>query len=142
MNNLAGSLNLTNTYFTNPAGFDNDYHQTTARDLAVLTKEVIKDQVLSSIVGTKEIVIQDNKGYQHHLFSTNSLLGVEEGVVGVKTGTTEMAGEALITQWKKDGKNIVIVVLTSQDRYQDTKKIIDFVNKYYHWLDVEQVVSN
>lgn len=143
MNDLAGQLNLTNSYFTNPAGFDNDYHQTTARDLAILTKEVIRDGFLSFVVGTKETTIQDTQSiYQHHLFSTNSLLGVEDGVIGVKTGTTEKAGEALITQFKKDNKNIVIVVLSSQDRYLDTKQIIDFVQKNYDWKELSQLVTN
>lgn len=133
MNQLAGGLGLSNTYFTNPAGFDDQFHQSTAKDLAILTKQVMLDDFLKKVVGTKMASIADQKNiYHHQLFSTNALLG-SDGVVGVKTGTTEMAKEALITQVERDGHAVIIVVLTSQDRYFDTKNIINFIFDHYRW---------
>lgn len=142
MNLWAGKLGLSNTYFTNPAGLDNQYHQSTARDLAILTKEVLKDDFLKSVISTKSININDESGvYHHQLYTTNSLLG-KQGVIGGKTGTTENAGEALITEVENDGHHLVIVVLASEDRYSDTSKIIDFIFSNYNWLSIEQLINS
>lgn len=139
MNLLAGKLGLSNTYFTNPAGLDNQYHQSTARDLAILTKEVIKNDFLKSAIETKSINISDESGvYHHQLYSTNSLLG-KQGVIAGKTGTTENAGEALVTEVDREGHRLIIVVLTSMDRYDDTSKIIDFVFDHYRWREIEDL---
>lgn len=140
MNQLASRLNLNNTYFTNPAGLDDQYHQSTARDIAILTKAVMADDVLKPMVGTKQAVISDQQQqHQHFLYTTNALLTTRNDVVGVKTGTTQAAGEALVTQVEKEGRKIVIVVLTSQDRYQDTNLIIDWVFANYNWQKAEQI---
>ena len=142
MNQLASQLNLNNTYFTNPAGLDGEYHQSTARDIAILTKAVMSDEFLKQIVATKQTVISDQKLlYQHHLYTTNALLTTRNDVVGVKTGTTQAAGEALVTQVERDGRKIVLVVLTSQDRYQDTNLIIDWIFAHYSWEKADQLIS-
>lgn len=137
MENLAQELNLDNTFFTNPSGLDSEKHKTTAHDLAIMAKEIMKDDFLKSIVGTKSKVISDVSGSrQHQLENTNSLLGVEAGVVGIKTGTTWEAGETLVTQVDRDDKSIIIVVMGSQNRYDETKAVIDWVFENYQWLPI------
>jgi D-alanyl-D-alanine carboxypeptidase (penicillin-binding protein 5/6) len=58
-------------------------------------------------------------------------------VVGIKTGTTLQAGETLVTQVDRDDHTLIIVVMSSQDRYGETIKIIDWVFNNYEWLQVD-----
>ncbi len=134
MNQKATELHLDSSTFENPSGLDQDQHQMTARDLAIISREVMKDDFLRSIVGTQSKVITTASGQKHNLQSTHHLLGEVEGVVGVKTGTTYMAGETLVTQVERDGHTVVIVVMGSQDRYGDTLKIIEWVFGNYEWV--------
>jgi serine-type D-Ala-D-Ala carboxypeptidase (penicillin-binding protein 5/6) len=138
MNSLAKELHLNQAHFNNPSGLDEITHQITPRDLALIAKEVMKDPVLKDIVGTKMSQITDNSGeIKHQLSTTNDLLGVVPGVVGVKTGTTPLAGEVLVTDWQHEGREVIIVVMNSRDRYADTKAIINWLPKNYEWIKLD-----
>jgi D-alanyl-D-alanine carboxypeptidase (penicillin-binding protein 5/6) len=140
MNQTAKKLHLDQTTFFNPSGLDASTQQSTARDLAILANEVMKDPLLREIVSTKETGITDTTGQLiHQLSNTNELLGKVPGVVGIKTGTTDFAGENLITERDKDGHQLIFVVLGSTDRYADTRKLYDWVDKNYDWKEVERV---
>lgn len=142
MNQTAEQLHLSSTHFDNPTGFDSPTHHSSARDLSVLAREVIKDTYLRKVVGTKELQITDitstNKFLLH---STNQLLGVDPRIVGLKTGTTEEAGEVLITLVHDNDRDILFVVLGSQSRYTDTQQLIDWIFNNYTWLPPEEVSS-
>jgi len=138
MNIKAAELNLTQTHFENPAGFDHDTQVSTARDLALLARELMKDDFLSQVVGTKTMTVTDITGvFSHELVSTNHLLGVEPGMKGIKTGTTWLAGEVLISQTERDGNEIVIALLASEDRFAETKRLIDWVFNNYEWHTID-----
>jgi len=64
------------------------------------------------------------------------LIGNDLGVVGVKTGWTEEAGECLVVHVRKDGREITTVVLGSQDRFGETKELIDWVFENFEWEEV------
>jgi D-alanyl-D-alanine carboxypeptidase (penicillin-binding protein 5/6) len=139
MNNLAKEIHLKDTTFQNPSGLDKEAQTSTARDLAILAKEVMKDDILREIVGTKQGSITDlTQGTTHTFTNTHELLGMVDGVVGIKTGTTEFAGENLITEVDRDGKSVIIVVLGSKDRFQDTRNIIDWVFSHYSWEEMKR----
>lgn len=134
MNASAQELGMTRTQFENPAGFDALIHKTTAYDLALLSKEIMNDPVLSHIVSTKNAVISDvDKTVQHSFVTTNQLLGVVPGIRGIKTGTTSQAGEVLISNYASDQRNLLIIVLGSDQRYQDTTELLDWVLSSYEW---------
>lgn len=137
MNNKALELNLKNSAFTNPSGLDAAAHYSSALDLSLVARELMKDEVFKKMVNTQQVQISDISDNNHYyLYNTNLLLGIEPGVVGIKTGTTDLAGEALITQIEKEGQRISIAVLGSQDRYADTKQIIDWIFSHYQWLEI------
>jgi serine-type D-Ala-D-Ala carboxypeptidase (penicillin-binding protein 5/6) len=141
MNQKAQELNLKQTQYKNPAGFDDDTQKSTARDLVILSKEFMQDEFLAQIVATKEAVITDVSGeFQHYLTSTHQLLGLDPTVVGIKTGTTEGASQVLITQFNREGHNIIIVVMGSEDRYLETMRLIDWVFNAYVWLDPQELI--
>jgi len=137
MNRKAVDFHLLDSVFSNPSGLDSTSHYSTAFDLSLLARELMKDQVLREMVRTQQVQIQNlSSNRRYYLYNTNLLLGIEPGVVGIKTGTTDLAGEALITQVEREGKQILIVVLGSQDRYSDTKQIIDWIFSHYQWLEI------
>lgn len=138
MNLLAIELHLSQTTFTNPSGLDEEGHQSSARDLALLAREVMKTPFLRHIVSTPTYVMQTASGEAvRELRSTNALLGSEPGVMGVKTGTTLLAGEVLITQVERNGRQLLIVLMGSQDRYGETRRIIQWILDQYQWLPAQ-----
>lgn len=141
MNLKAKELGLTESYFKNPTGLDEDGHMTTARDLTVAAKAIMMNDFLRTVVATKEKEVRSVDGMiVHPLTNVNKLLGEVEGVLGVKTGWTENARENLVTYYQKDGKTISLVILGSQDRFGETKELIDWIFKNYAWQ--AKVVSN
>jgi len=64
-------------------------------------------------------------------------LGVVDGVLGVKTGWTENARENLVTYIERDNKKIMIALLGSQDRFGETKELIDWIFSNYSWKEVQ-----
>jgi D-alanyl-D-alanine carboxypeptidase (penicillin-binding protein 5/6) len=134
MNQKAKDLGLLDTHFTNPIGLDKAGHYSTAKDLAKLTVEAIKNSVFLRIVSTSAVAISDVTGeINHFLKNTNELIGKLEGVRGVKTGWTQNAGECLITLTERNGEKVVTVVLGSQDRFGETQKLIEWIFTNFSW---------
>ena len=134
MNILAKQIGLTNTNFNNVVGFDTEEetHVSTARDLYLMTREAMKNGVFRKIVGTEETTIySDDLKFSHHIRSTNQLLFEVPGTLGVKTGKTPKAKEVLVYSYQKNGDEIITVVMGSDDRFGDTKELINFVNTNY-----------
>lgn len=134
MNERASTLEMQNTHFDNPAGFDSDYNYSTASDLSKLAKDAVANPLISKIVATKSIVLTDISGIKtYYVENINKLLGEVDGVEGVKTGHTEKAGEILLSQATRGGNTIIVVVLQSQDRFGDSEKLIEWAFANYHW---------
>jgi len=137
MNLLAEIYHLDHTSFKNPVGYDAPEHFSTARDLALLAREAMRDPVLRNIVGTtRETVVDTTGATTHDLVSTHKLLGVDPTVIGIKTGTTEEAGEVLITQFTLKNQSIMVVVMGSKDRYSDTQALMEYVRSAVEWKTV------
>lgn len=137
MNEKVKSLGLVNTHFSNPAGLDSADQYSNVRDLVTVSKVAMQNPIFASIVGTKEKIIKSKDGrFTHRLTNINELLGVVEGVKGVKTGWTEVARENLVTFIERDNKKIMIAVLGSQDRFGETKELIDWIFENYSWKEV------
>ncbi len=136
MNKKAANLNLINTRFDNPAGFDSPKHFSSAKDLAVITEEALKNAVLARIFATKETsIVSLDKRYNHELVNLNKLLSQVKGVLGVKTGFTEQAKENLVTLVDRDNNRILTVVLGSNDRFGESTKLIEWTYKNFIWPD-------
>lgn len=130
VNEKAKSLGMNNSNFKNPAGLDNQNQYTTPFDLTLAARELLKNPYLSKIVSTKEITISDvDFKYFHQLTNVNKLLGEIQGLGGLKTGYTENAGENLVSFYKKNGHQFVIVILKSLDRFNDTRNIIRWIEE-------------
>ena len=138
MNNKVSKLGLTDTYFTNPIGFEDENHYTTAYDLTQLSRLALKNDTIKKIIGTKSITISDNNyNIFHRLDNVNILLGTVPGVAGIKTGWTEQAKEVLTTLVKRENHEILVVLLKSNDRFGETERIINWVFNNYEWQNIK-----
>lgn len=137
MNKKVMELNLKNTHFDNPAGFDSPNHYSSAADLAKITEEALKNNQLARIFATKETnIVSLDKKYTHQLFNLNKLLSQVQGVLGVKTGTTDAAKENLVTLIERSGHRVLIVVLGSNNRFVETTKLIDWAYNNFTWQEI------
>lgn len=138
MNLNAQQLNLTNTHFANAVGYDDPDNLSTAHDLAVLTMRVFQEKPIAEWLSLKNYVVENTNGTNRHfLFSTNELLGGEEGVIAGKTGTTPLAKEVLVTISEINDHQYIAVVMGSEDRYQDTKLLLNWLKNNVQWRKVE-----
>ncbi len=135
MNKKAKSLLMKDSYFKNPNGLDDQDQYSSAFDLTLAARELLKNKYLSKIVSTKEIEVSDTDfKYFHKLVNVNKLLGEIEGLGGLKTGYTEIAGENLVSFYKKNGHEFVIVILKSTDRFTDTKNIVQWIDENVRYI--------
>lgn len=133
MNEKAVELGLTNTHFKNPAGFDDPQHYSSAFDLAEIAKAAMASPQIARVVSTKDTqILSIDKSKSHNLRNLNQLLS-EEGVIGIKTGFTEIAGENFVGLVDRNGHKILTVVLASRDRFGETKRLIDWVYSNFTW---------
>ncbi len=143
MNLKAKQLNLEKTSFNNPAGFDAKEQLTTARDLIRAAEVAMQNKDFAKIVGTEQKLVRSQDGTKTHLLhTTNELLGSTEGVLGVKTGWTENARENLVTYVDRDGRKVMVALLASQDRFGETKEIVEWIYDSYNWESVNYLTNN
>lgn len=120
MNELAASLGLEDTHFANPHGLDHPELYSTAYDMAILSLYAMQDDRIAEIVAYPEAVVA-----KHWLINTNKLLTTYPGTVGVKTGTTDNAGECLIAMVRRPQGTALSVVMGSKDRFLDSVLLLD-----------------
>lgn len=128
MNAFAARHGMTGSHFSNPVGIDAGDHYTTAWDMLLATEQLLADPVLAEMVATPEMVVtvggQDAR--EVYLVSTNQLVLNGESS-GVKTGSTDGAGECLVNVTWNGDHQMVTVIMGSVDRYADTRVLLDFV---------------
>ncbi len=142
MNEKAAELGLTNTHFVTPHGLDDANHYTTALELAKLTDYAMDNETFAKIVGTKSTTIYINN-QPRQINNTNELLGVLNGVVGVKTGFTNNAGRCLVTETKRNNMDIITIVLgadTKKDRTKDSVNLIEYTFSKYKMYNLEEQI--
>ncbi|MCD8308960.1 MAG: D-alanyl-D-alanine carboxypeptidase [Clostridia bacterium] len=121
MNAKAAELGANNTNFVNPSGLPDDNHYTTARDLAVIACAAMNNSVVREVVATKNY-----KGKYRSYSNKNKMLYNYDGANGIKTGYTVKAGRCLVSSAKRNGMDVVCVVLNCPDMYERSINILDF----------------
>ena len=146
MNKKAEELGCKNTHFVNPNGIHNKEHTSTAYDLALIGKFAMQNETIRKIVSTKQFSLPTTNKYtktdrifnnSNELISTYSKY-YYEGTTGVKTGYTGEAGNCIVATVKKNGFEVLAVVLggktTSKglsERYLDCKTLFDYAFNNY-----------
>ncbi|HVW66433.1 MAG TPA: serine hydrolase [Candidatus Peribacteraceae bacterium] len=124
MNARAKTLGLKQTSYDNPVGFDAPRQESTPRDLAWLAMYVLKNPEIAKRMSTPSTQIVSAEGHAMSLFHTNELLHEDSFVIAGKTGTTDDAGQCLLSIVEEKGRKYVVVLLHSRDRYGDMNVIL------------------
>ena len=137
MNGRASELGLKNTSFNNPHGLEDPEHYSTARDIALIWQEAMKNSTFRQIVATKthRIDLPDEEGYRF-LSNHNKLLKSYEYCIGGKTGFTKTAGRCLVTGAKRDDLELVMVTLNAPNDWQDHENLLNYAMNLYSKVDV------
>ncbi len=127
MNERARELGLTGTHFTNCTGLmDDPEHLTTARDIAIMSRELIKHDWIKEYT---TIWMDTIRGGEFGLSNTNKLVRFYEGATGLKTGYTSSAGHCLSATAMRDGVEYIAVVLhcaSSAERFESAKTLLSY----------------
>jgi D-alanyl-D-alanine carboxypeptidase len=129
MNQRAAQLGLTASHFVNPHGLDADGHVSSANDLLRLVQLLWDYPLFRQIVATPQATVNG-----HLLQNTNQFLGLYSYTNGIKTGTTDNAGQCLVAGMLHDGHQVVVIVLGSSDRYQDVLALYEHYQQHYTWV--------
>jgi D-alanyl-D-alanine carboxypeptidase/D-alanyl-D-alanine carboxypeptidase (penicillin-binding protein 5/6) len=124
MNAKARELGLCDTSFKNPHGLDDDDHFTTAKDLAVIASEALKNDTFRQITSTYKkhcVCGERERNYVNH----NKLLCKYTGCIGVKTGFTKKSGRCLVGAAEKDGISFITVTLDAPNDWSDHEALLD-----------------
>jgi len=136
MNKRAKELGAENTTFKNPHGLDEDGHLTTARDLAIIARELItKHEEILKLTSTYETTITHANGKSLCLVNTNKLIKFYNGLDGLKTGFTDNAGYCLTGSMKRNDMRLITVTMkapTKEDRNTDTINMMEYAYSMFY----------
>ena len=132
MNDLVSRWGLVDTHFGNPHGLDDEDTYSTAYDMAIIARYAMGDQVFADIVRRPEAIVA-----YREIESTNELLTIYSGAIGVKTGTTDLAGECLAALVDRPSGQVLCVVMGSEDRYYDARLLLDYYYANFAELHID-----
>ena len=145
MNKKAKELGLKNTNFMNATGLDDDEHYSSAYDMALIARELVKHKKVLEYSSNYEDYLRENTNKKFWLVNTNKLIKTYDGMDGLKTGYTEKAGYCLTATAKRNNMRLISVVMKESDskiRNNETGEILDYgfnlykVNRLFKKNDV------
>ncbi|MCI0767085.1 D-alanyl-D-alanine carboxypeptidase family protein [Bacillus sp. TL12] len=134
MNKKTKGLGLKNTHFQNPTGLPAKDHYSTAYDMSIMAKELMKYPLIRKYTGKYEDYLRENTEKKFWLVNTNKLVRFYPGVDGVKTGFTTEAKYCLTASAEKNGMRVISVVMgapTSKERNNQVTKLLDYAFGQY-----------
>jgi D-alanyl-D-alanine carboxypeptidase len=123
MNDKVAALGLHDSQFVNAHGLDATGHYTSAYDIAMLGRQLLRDPQLAQIVQSKSYTPNWDGG---PLENINLLLGNYPGALGIKTGYTDLAGATIVGAAERFGRRLIVSVMHSTDLYVDTTALLDW----------------
>ncbi len=134
MNDKAKELGLKNTRFKNATGLPEEDHYSTARDMALMAKDLLKYEQITKYTGMYEDYLRQNTDKKFWLVNTNKLVKFYPGVDGLKTGYTNEAKYCLTATAKKDDMRVIAVVMgspTTKERNTQVTQMLDYAFANY-----------
>lgn len=142
MNDKASSLGLKNTHFVNATGLDAEGHYSSAYDMSVMARELVRHEKILEFSSIYEDYLRKNTEKSFWLVNTNKLVKFYSYIDGLKTGFTKNAGYCLTATGKKKDMRLISVVMgseTTDKRSTDTLAMLDYgFNRY----SIDKVVSS
>lgn len=143
MNDRAKELGMVNSQFKNPHGLPVEGHYTTANDIAIMSRELVKHEEIHEYLTMwmVDINVGKNKDRVRTLANTNKLLKSYQGLDGIKTGFTTEAKHCLSATAKKNNLRLISVILSAEDskvRFNEAAKLLDYGFANYEGLCVAE----
>ncbi len=137
MNEKAKELKLSNTHFVNPHGLHDEEHYTTAKDMAKIAQEAMKNETFRGIVECAHIYLPEtNLSDKRYFINTNNLVSrmrypyyFYEKATGIKTGSTDKAGYCLVSSAEDKGKKVIAVIFKTEDlsvSHNESKALLEY----------------
>ena len=137
MNARAAALGMTATHFANACGLDEEGHLSSARDVAVMSREMLLHH--PEVREYCTVWMDTLRGGRTQLVNTNKLLKSYSGITGLKTGTTSKAGVCISASAERDGLRLIAVVLgasSGKERFEAAKTLLDYGFAHYDSAEV------
>ena len=137
MNARAAALGMTATHFANACGLDEEGHLSSARDVAVMSREMLLHH--PEVREYCTVWMDTLRGGRTQLVNTNKLLKSYPGITGLKTGTTGKAGVCITASAERDGLRLIAVVLgasSGKERFVAAKTLLDYGFAHYDSAEV------
>jgi D-alanyl-D-alanine carboxypeptidase (penicillin-binding protein 5/6) len=147
MNKKAAELGLKNTSFKNTTGLDEANHYSTAHDMAIIAKELVKHERILEFSSIYETYLRTDTEDKFWLVNTNKLVRFYPGVDGLKTGYTEEAGYCLTATINKDNMRLIAVVMgepSSNIRNSEMSTLLDYGYNLYQkevYITYEEIID-
>lgn len=129
MNDKVKELGLKNTNFVNPTGLDENNHYSSAYDMAMIAKELLRHEQILDFSSVYEDYIRVDTPNKFWVVNTNKLIRFYDGADGLKTGFTDDAGYCMAVTAKRDGMRLIAVVLGEDSgsiRNEETSELLDY----------------
>lgn len=141
MNKKAKELKMENTHFSNSSGLPVENHYSSAYDIAIMSRELLKHNDIKKYLSTyiEDIKVGKSKSSTQTMVNTNRLIKDYEGATGVKTGFTREALHCISASAKREDLELIAVVLggeTSKSRFEEARKLLDYGFSNYESLTI------
>lgn len=142
MNEKAEELGLTNTNFQNPHGLDTEGHYTSAHDMAIMARQLIKYDNVLKYTSTYEDYFNKSDGSRLWLVNTNKLVRFYPGVDGLKTGFTDNAGYCLTATASKNSIRFITVLMGEPSSDLRSKETTELLNYAFNNYKLNTIIDN
>lgn len=143
MNKTAEELGMYNSHFVTPSGLDDDDHYSTAYDMAVLTREAMKNEKFREICKSSTYqILFGNPPTEKTLVNYNKLLKRYKYCTGVKTGYTDNARRCLVSTACKNGIELIIVTLNCREDFEIHEKLYEYFFDKLKLYDLSEFTQN
>ncbi len=125
MNERARQLNCRNTHFVNPNGLFDEDHYTTARDMAVIAREAMKNKTFRKIVASGSWETEREDSSYNLFYNKNKTIHEFKGGNGIKIGYTKASGRTLVASATREGRTMIAVVMNAPDWFEDAYRMME-----------------
>ena len=126
MNERAAEIGCRNTHFTNPSGLFDKEHYTTARDMALISREAMKNELFREIAASPSYTASRAPERYNYFYNKNKTVHQYEGGNGIKIGYTKTSGRTLAASAKREDRQLICVVMNAPDWFQDAYALMDY----------------
>ena len=142
MNEKANNIGLKNTHFNNATGLDTDNHYSSAYDMSIIAKELVRHEKILEFSNIYEDYLRKGTNNSFWLVNTNKLVKFYSYIDGLKTGYTSNAGYCLTATGKKNEMRLITVVMGEENTEKRTADTLAMMDYGFNMYNIDKIVKN